>query len=124
MVLSLPSAAEPLAMSLSVAFTHPTSQRVLPLAVGAILTTGPRTIAAVLWTLGGLVRGAPSTYHRVFSRAVWYAKEELTLPDAMATVPRLLWLHTVSRRPSYHDASDKLPRRMQHLLLDQLSRAA
>lgn len=70
-MLSLPSAAEPLFMSLSIAFTQPTFERILPLAVGAILATGPRTITAALRTLGGLIRGDPSTYHRVFSRAVW-----------------------------------------------------
>ena len=41
---NLPSAAEPLFMSFSIAFTHPTFQRILPLAVGAILTTGRRTV--------------------------------------------------------------------------------
>lgn len=70
-MLSLPSAAEPLLMSLSIAFTQPTFQRIIPLTVGAILTMGRRTVTAVLWTLRGLVSGHPSTYHRVFSRAVW-----------------------------------------------------
>jgi len=58
-------------MSLSVAFTEPTFQRVLPLAVGAILALGRRTVTAMLWTMRGIIRGHPSTYHRVFSRAVW-----------------------------------------------------
>ncbi len=70
-MLPLPSAAEPLFVNLSVAFTRPTFQRVLPLAVGAVLTLGRRTVTTVLRTLGGLARGHPSTYHRVFSRAVW-----------------------------------------------------
>ena len=70
-MLSLPSAAEPLLMRLSVAFTNPTFQRIIPLCVGAILTLGRRTVTAVLWTMCGVVRGHPSTYHRVFSRAVW-----------------------------------------------------
>ena len=70
-MLSLPSAAEPLMMSLSVAFTEPTFQRILPLAVGAILAFGRRTVTGVLWTMRGVVRGHHSTYHRVFSRAVW-----------------------------------------------------
>jgi hypothetical protein len=39
--------------------------------VGAILCLGRRTVTAALWTLGGLIRGHPSSYHRVFSRAVW-----------------------------------------------------
>ena len=39
-MLSLPSAAEPLLMSFSIAFTEPTFQRILPLSIGAILTLG------------------------------------------------------------------------------------
>jgi hypothetical protein len=70
-MLSLPSAAEPIVMSLSVAFTRPTFQRIVPLIVGAILTAGRRTVTAVLWTLRGAVGGHYSDYHRVFSRAVW-----------------------------------------------------
>ena len=70
-MLSLPSAAEPLFLKLSVAFTRPTFQRIVPLCVGAILAMGQRTVTAVLWTMRGLVRAHPSTYHRVFSRAVW-----------------------------------------------------
>jgi hypothetical protein len=70
-MLSLPSAAEPLLMSLSVAFTQPTFQRFLPLVVGAILTMGRRTVTGILWTMRGVIRGHPTTYHRFFSRAVW-----------------------------------------------------
>lgn len=70
-MLSLPSAAEPILMSLSVAFTQPTFQRVLPLIVGAILTMGRRTITGVLWTMRGVIRGHHTSYHRVFSRAPW-----------------------------------------------------
>jgi hypothetical protein len=70
-MLSLPSAAEPILMSLSVAFTQPTFQRILPLIVGAILTMGRRTVTGVLWTMRGVIPGHYSTYHRVFSRAAW-----------------------------------------------------
>lgn len=70
-MLSIPSAAEPIFMSFSIAFTQPTFQRIVPLAIGAILTMGRRTVTGVLWTMRGLVTGHPSTYHRVFSRAVW-----------------------------------------------------
>jgi hypothetical protein len=70
-MLCLPSAAEPLLVSLSVAFTQPTFQRVLPLMVGAILAMGRRTVTGILWTMRGVIRGHPSTYHRVFSRASW-----------------------------------------------------
>ena len=68
---NLPSSAEPLFMSFSIAFTQPTFQRILPLAVGAILTTGRRTVSGVLRTMRGMVSGHFSSYHRVFSRAVW-----------------------------------------------------
>jgi len=39
--------------------------------VGAILTLGRRTVTAILCTMRSLVRGHPSTYHRVFSRVFW-----------------------------------------------------
>jgi hypothetical protein len=70
-MLTLPSAAEPVIVSLSVAFTEPTFKRIVPLIVGAILTTGRHTVTAVLRTIGGLATGHWSDYHRVFSRAVW-----------------------------------------------------
>jgi len=68
---SLPSAAEPLFMSFSIAFTQPTFQRILLLLVGAILTRGRRTVAAVYDTVRPVINGHVSTYHRVFSRASW-----------------------------------------------------
>jgi hypothetical protein len=70
-MLFLPSAAEPLLMSLSVAFSRPTFQRIVPLIVGAILTMGRRTVTGVLWTMRGFMSGHSSIYHRVFSRAAW-----------------------------------------------------
>ena len=70
-MLSIPSAAKQIFMSISIAFTRPTYQRILPLAIGAILTMGRRTVTGILWTMRGLITGHSSTYHRVFSRAVW-----------------------------------------------------
>jgi len=70
-MLSLPSAAKALIMSFSVAFTNPTFQRFVPLCVGAILAAGRRTVTGMLWSVRALVTGHPSSYHRVFSRAVW-----------------------------------------------------
>ena len=70
-MLSLPSAAEPLLMSFSIAFTEPTFQRIISLTIGAILTMGRRTVTGVLWTMRGVTTGHPSSYHRVFSRACW-----------------------------------------------------
>jgi len=68
---SLPSTAEPLFMSFSIAFTQPTFQRIVLLLAGGILATGRRTVAAVYHVMRPLTRGHVSTYHRVFSRAVW-----------------------------------------------------
>jgi len=70
-MLSLPRVAEPLLMSLSIPFTRPTFNRVLPLLIGAVLTKGRRSITAILWTMRGLVPGHMTSYHRVFSRAPW-----------------------------------------------------
>jgi len=86
-MLTLPSAAEPLFMSLSVAFTQPTFQRILPLIVGAILTTGRRTVTAVLRTMRSLAPGHWSDYHRVFSRAAW----TLWLPGRILAEAILRW---------------------------------
>ena len=61
-MLSIPSAAEPILMSFSIAFTQPTLQRILALTIGAILTIGRGTLTAVLWTMRGLLSGHPSTY--------------------------------------------------------------
>ena len=70
-VINLPSVAEPLLLSFSIAFTQPTFQRSLVLLVGAILAQGRRTVTSILWTVGDLAEGDPSDYHRVFSRAPW-----------------------------------------------------
>jgi hypothetical protein len=67
----VPSAAEPLFMSFSIAFTQPTFQRILPLLAGAILARGHRTITAIYDILRPVIEGDVSTYHRVFSRASW-----------------------------------------------------
>ena len=70
-MLTIPSAAEQFFLQFSIAFTQPNFQRILSLATGAILTTGRRTVTAVLWTMRRIVDGHPSTYYRVFSRASW-----------------------------------------------------
>ena len=70
-MLSIPSAAEPLFLQFSPVFTRPTFQRIVLLAVGAIITVGRRTVTAALWTMRTVVDGHYSTYHRVFSRARW-----------------------------------------------------
>jgi hypothetical protein len=70
-MLVLPAAAEPLIVSLSIAFTEPTFKRVVPLIVAAILTRGRHTVTGMLRTVGLLASGHWSDYHRVFSRASW-----------------------------------------------------
>lgn len=52
-------------------FTQPTYRRAMLLMLGAILTTGRRTVANVLRTVGGLAQGEPSTFQRVLSSARW-----------------------------------------------------
>ena len=56
---------------LETALTRPTARRLVLLALAAILTTGGRTIANLLRTLGALAPGHPSSYHRVLSHRRW-----------------------------------------------------
>jgi DDE superfamily endonuclease len=70
-MLPLPTAALPLLRSVAGACVLPTAQRLLHLMVGAILTTGRRTISNLLRALRGMAPGHPSSYHRVFSRRRW-----------------------------------------------------
>ena len=70
-MISTTSRAHPLVQVLALHFTSPTYQRVATLVVGALVTTGRRTIANVLRTLGHLAPGHPTDYQRVLSRAPW-----------------------------------------------------
>jgi len=72
-VISLPSAAERLLLEFATAFSHPTYERWLVLVVGAIVTTGRRTVQNILRTVDGLAPGHWSSYHRVLSRRRWSA---------------------------------------------------
>src|SRR5512135_3741549 len=67
----LPKAAQPLLHAFAGAFTPPTFKRFFTLMLGAVLTTGRRTITNLLRAVGGLAPGHPSSYHRVFSRRRW-----------------------------------------------------
>jgi hypothetical protein len=82
-MLSLPKAAEPLFDRFSIAFSQPTFERFVLLAIGAILAMGRRTTTAVLWTVRTLVEGHASSYHRVFSRSPWLPR---TLARVMAGI--------------------------------------
>ena len=68
---SIPQAAEPLIQEFAGAFTRPTYPRFVVLLLGAILTTGRRTISNLLRTVQALAPGHPSSDHRVLSRRRW-----------------------------------------------------
>jgi hypothetical protein len=65
----LPPEATPLLAELAPAFTQPTYCRFVTLLLAAVLTTGRRTVANLLRTLGGLAPGHRTDYQRVLSRA-------------------------------------------------------
>src|SRR5215831_16130169 len=67
----LPTEAAPLLAALAPAFTQPTLPRFVTLLAAAILTTGRRTVANLLRTLGPLAPGHRTDYQRVLSRAPW-----------------------------------------------------
>lgn len=67
----LPPEAHALVQVLALHFTGPTYQRISVLLVGALLTTGRRTVANLLRTLRHLAPGHRTDYQRVLSRAPW-----------------------------------------------------
>jgi hypothetical protein len=67
----LPPEARPLVQVLASHFTTPTYRRLTALVVGALATTGRRTVANVLRTLRHLAPGHRTDYQRVLSRAPW-----------------------------------------------------
>jgi len=67
----LPPEALELVQLLAPHFTGPTYQRLSTLLVGALLTTGRRTVANLLRTLRHLAPGHRTDYQRVLSRAPW-----------------------------------------------------
>ena len=71
----LPPEARPLVGALVFSFTSPTYQRFSALLVGAVLTTGRRTVANLLRTLRHLAPGHRTSYQRVLSRARWSGLE-------------------------------------------------
>jgi hypothetical protein len=71
----LPPEARPLVAALVFSFTSPTYQRFSALLVGAVLTTGRRTVANLLRTLRHLAPGHRTSYQRVLSRARWSGLE-------------------------------------------------
>ena len=67
----LPAEAAPLLLALQPAFTQPTLRRFALLMAAALLTTGRRTVANLLRTLGTLAGGHRTSYQRVLSAARW-----------------------------------------------------
>jgi hypothetical protein len=71
----LPADPGPLPAALAPVFAQPTYDRSLTLAAAAILTTGRRTVANVLRTVGDLAPGHRTSYQRVLSSARWSGLE-------------------------------------------------
>ncbi|WP_246522948.1 transposase [Gemmata palustris] len=71
----LPPEAHDLVQVLGLHFTSPTYQRFSTLLVGALVTTGRRTVANLLRALRHLAPGHPTDYRRVLSRAPWSGLE-------------------------------------------------
>lgn len=69
----LPPQLAPLLVEFAPAFTRPTYRRFVVLLLAAILTTGRRTVANLLRTVGATAPGHPSCYRRVLSAARWSA---------------------------------------------------
>ena len=68
---SVPNSFRQVTEEFASAFTRPTLARFTFLLFAAILTTGRRTVANVLRTIGRAAPGHPSSYHRVFSLRRW-----------------------------------------------------
>ena len=67
----LPQDLAPVLPPFAIVFSQPTWLRFQLLMAAALLTTGRRTVANLLRTLGPLAEGHPTTYQRVFSAAAW-----------------------------------------------------
>lgn len=67
----LPDEAQALLSALVPAFATPSFHRFTTLLAAAILTTGRRTVANLLRTLGGLATGHRTSYQRLLSSARW-----------------------------------------------------
>ena len=74
-MLTLPVAIVPILAPFATLFTNPTWQKAQLLLVGAILTTGQRTVAAALRVMGRSDQDDFARYHEVLNRAVWSSRE-------------------------------------------------
>ncbi len=74
-MLTLPAAIVAVLLPFATVFTNPTWQKAQLLLVGAILTTGQRTVAAALRVMGRSDQHDYARYHAVLNRAVWSPRE-------------------------------------------------
>jgi len=74
-MLTLPVAIVPILAPFAMLFTNPTWQNAQLLMMGAILTTGQRTVAAALRVMGRSDQDDFARYHEVLNRAVWSSRE-------------------------------------------------
>ena len=72
---TLPDAIVAILAPFATVFTNPTWQKAQLLLVGAILTTGQRTVAAALRVMGRCDQRDYARYHEVLNRAVWSPRE-------------------------------------------------
>ena len=70
-MLTLPDAIVPILSPFAALFTNPTWQKAQLLMMGAILTTGQRTVAAALRVMGRCDQRDYARYHEALNRAVW-----------------------------------------------------
>jgi hypothetical protein len=70
---ALPTLLQPLVQQARPCFTAPTFERLLLLILGYVLTPGRKTLSRILQCLRPLLQGHYSSYHRVYSHAIWDA---------------------------------------------------
>src|SRR5918992_6102580 len=107
--MKLPDLAVPVLSMFQPAFSTPTYHRFLVLLLGAVLTTGRKTITNIYRTVRHYATGHVSSYHRVFSQRRWSAWElahrlvTFLLTYVVPTGPVLLvGDDTVAERPGPH----------------------
>ena len=74
-MLTLPDAILAVLVPFATLFTNPTWRKAQLLVVGAILTPGQRTVAAVLRVMGRSDDDNYARYHEVLNRAMWSSRE-------------------------------------------------
>lgn len=72
-MLTLPTPLQPLWQQARCCLSAPTLERLTLLILGYVLTPGRKTISRILQHLRPLLKGHYSSYHRVYSHAIWNA---------------------------------------------------